>query len=135
MTDVEFLKAFESCCLPEDQWTHESHVRMAWLYLQRMPLPLATRVVRDGIKRFNASLKKSLSYHETITQAFLHLISDRIQNGHGEQSFERFCVQNPDLLDRKMTVLLMHYQKETLFSQMARETFVSPDLSPLPHSD
>lgn len=132
MRDAEFLKAFESCCLPEDQWTHEAHVRMAWLYLQQLPLPLAIPVVREGIKRYNASLNKPLGYHETITQAFLHLISGRIQNGEGPPSFAIFCSQNRDLLDRQMTALLTHYRKETLFSQLARETFVCPDLSPLP---
>lgn len=132
MTDAEFLKAFESCCLSADQWTHQAHVRMAWLYLQRMPLPLAIPVVREGIKRYNVSLNKPLGYHETITQAFLHLISDRIQNGKVPQSFELFCSQHPDLLDREMKALLAHYQKETLFSQLARETFVCPDVSPLP---
>src|SRR5271163_1285927 len=99
MTDIEFFKAFESCSLPEDEWTHRSHVRMAWLYLKQMPLLQAIPIVREGIKRYNATLKKSLSYHETITQAFLHLINDRMRNGDGEQTFESFCAQNPDLLD------------------------------------
>lgn len=132
MTDAEFLEAFETCCLRADQWTHQAHVRMAWLYLQRMPLPLAIPVVREGIKRYNVSLNKPLGYHETITLAFLHLISDRIQNGNSPQSFEIFCSQHPDLLDREMKTLLSHYQKETLFSQLARESFVCPDLLPLP---
>ena len=78
VTDEEFLDAFESCSLPEDQWTHQAHVRMAWIYLKRVPLPQAIPIVREGIVRYNASLKKSLSYHETITLAFLHLICDRI---------------------------------------------------------
>jgi hypothetical protein len=132
MTDDEFLAAFESCSWPEDQWTHQAHVHMAWLYLRSMPLMRAILLVRDGIKRYNASLKKSLSYHETITQAFLHLINHRIQAGDKAASFESFCAKNPDLLDRQMTVLLKHYRKETLFSQIARDTFVTPDLSPLP---
>ena len=135
MTDVEFLNAFESCALPEGQWTHRAHVRMAWLYLQRLRLSQAIPIVREGIKRYNSSLKKSLSYHETITQAFLYLISDRITTGDGTLPFEHFCEQNPDLLDRQMSVLLKHYQKETLFSQAARDTFISPDLFPFPKCD
>ena len=132
MTDSEFLEAFESCCLPEEQWTHQAHVHMAWLYLQQMPLELAIPVVRDGIKRYNTSLNKPLGYHETITQAFLHLISDRIQKAQAPQSFKAFCSQNPDLLDRQLKALLTHYRKETLYSQLARESFVGPDLCPLP---
>lgn len=132
-TDIEFLRAFEQCSLPEDQWTHRAHVRMAWLYLQQRPISQAIPVVRDGIKRYNASLKKPLAYHETITQVFLRLIAHRMQSVKSGKSFEEFCVHNPDLLDRKMAALLKHYRKETLFSQAARETFVSPDLASLPN--
>lgn len=132
MSDIEFLESFEECSLPEDQWTHEAHVRMAWLYLQRKPLSEAILVVRDGIKRYNASLKKSLAYHETITQAFLHLISHRMRRSGSCQPFADFCNENPDLLDRNMTALLMYYRKETLFSQVARAAFLKPDLATLP---
>ena len=128
MTETEFLEAFERCSLPEDQWTHAAHVRMAWLYLQRIPLSEAIPVVRDGIKRYNASLKKTLAYHETITQVFLQLISHRMQHSGGHQSFTDFCIENADLLDRNMTALLIYYRKETLFSQAASEAFVKPDL-------
>ena len=132
MTDTEFLEAFGSCSLPEAQWTHEAHVRMAWLYLQKMPLIEAIPVVRQGIKRYNASLKKSLAYHETITHVFLILISDRMLRAGDRPSFVNFCNQNPDLLDRNMTPLLIYYRKETLFSQAARDGFVKPDLAILP---
>ena len=132
MTDLEFLTAFERCSLPEDQWTHQAHVRMAWLYLQQRPLPQAIAVVREGIQRYNASLNKPLGYHETITQAFLYLIRHRMQSGETGQSFETFCLQNPDLLGRNLAVLRTHYRQETLSSQAARETFVDPDFSPLP---
>ena len=37
MTDDEFLAAFEACAFARGGWTHESHVRMAWLYLSRLP--------------------------------------------------------------------------------------------------
>jgi hypothetical protein len=35
VTDEEFLRAFEECRIPKAFWTHEAHVRMAWLYLRR----------------------------------------------------------------------------------------------------
>lgn len=133
MTHHDFLKAFEECSLTECQWTHQAHVRMAWLYLRQQPLTEVIPVVRDGIQRYNASLRKPLAYHETITQAFLRIISHRMQSRDDQDTFEEFCIENPDLLDRELTVLLTHYQKETLFSPAARETFVNPDLAALPN--
>ena len=31
MTDDEFLVAFEAAAIARKDWTHEAHVRMAWL--------------------------------------------------------------------------------------------------------
>jgi hypothetical protein len=134
MTDEEFLIAFERCTLPEKAWTHCAHVRMAWLYLHRGALPEMLAIVRKGIKRYNATLNKTIAYHETITRGFLILIDDRMRRAGGDGSFEAFCADNPDLLDSKLTALLAHYRKETLFSLAARETFVAPDLLPFPGS-
>lgn len=35
MNDQEFLEGFERCSIPREKWSHEAHLRMAWLYLTR----------------------------------------------------------------------------------------------------
>jgi hypothetical protein len=132
MTDEEFLIAFERCELPEEDWTHLAHVRMAWLRLQGGTWRQVLPVVREGIKRYNATLNKLLAYHETITRGFLILIDHRIDRKNGSKSFEEFCAKNPELLDSQLAALLKHYRRETLFSPAARAEFVEPDLMPLP---
>jgi hypothetical protein len=131
MTDDEFLLAFEECSLPQAEWTHRAHVRMAWLRLRRAALGEALTLAREGIQRYNATLDKTLAYHETITQAFMIVIDERMRRD-GEASFDEFCARHPDLLDSKLSALLRHYRQETLFSMRARETFVAPDLEPFP---
>jgi hypothetical protein len=132
MNDSEFLQAFEQCSLPENQWTHCAHVRMAWLYLHQKSLVEALPIVREGIKRFNSSLSKPLAYHETITRAHLILIDQRMKSAASVQTFDEFCLVNPDVIDRKLSALLIHYSNETLFCSKAREMFVEPDLAPFP---
>lgn len=127
MSDEEFLAAFERCSFQRHEWTHEAHIRMAWLYLSRLPFPLALQRVREGILRLNASHGSS-GYHETITVAFCVLLSDRITAGEG---YKEFCTANPDLLD-KLRALERHYAPGTLFSRVARRRFISPDRDPLP---
>ncbi len=130
MTDDEFLAAFATCSLPQEAWTHRAHVRMAWLYLARLPLSEARRDVSAGIRRYNdMRIGKPLAYHETITQAFLTLIAARRDSA---ESFDAFCAREGDLLDSKLGALLVHYQRETLFSDAAREAFIPPDLAPFP---
>src|SRR5580704_3857283 len=98
MSDDEFLAAFEECTLTRSEWTHEAHVRMAWLYLTRFKLTDSIEKARNGIRRLNATFTKAKSaaqlqhspeillrennppdaYHDTITVAFVRLIAFRI---------------------------------------------------------
>lgn len=133
MTDDELLLGFEDCTLPAAAWTHEAHVRVAWIYLGRHDDKTALCHVREGIQRYNAAvLKKDGAYHETITVAYMHLITAhraRLPAGHGFDEFKRAC---PELLDRTLAALLCHYRRETLFSDAARHGWMEPDLLPLP---
>ena len=111
MTDDEFLKSFEECSIPKALWTHEAHVRMAWLYLRRQPLEEVIPIVRQAIQRYNTSLGNTEGYHETITLAFLVLIDDRIDRASNDETFASFSQGHPSLLDRKMSALLEHYSQ------------------------
>lgn len=151
MTDDDFLAAFERCRLARKDWTHEAHVRMAWLYLTRLPADedVFDRV-RGGIKKLNAAFLRRQQmlcwsgprkerdargldgYHETITVAFVTVIASRVVPG---EDFPAFRDRNPDLFDRKFPALLKHYSPERLYSSAARTEFLEPDLEPLPEGN
>lgn len=137
MSDDAFLTAFETGTLPASAWTHEAHVRMAWLYLTRLPYKEAVIRVRTGINYFNnAVLKKDNGYHETITIAFCCLIADarkQLLLPDKSASLDDLKSQFPEFFDRKLSALLRHYRHETLFHESARTSFVEPDLIPLPN--
>jgi hypothetical protein len=148
MTDDEFLAAFEGCKLARKDWTHEAHVRMAFLYLTRSESSADVfERVRSGIKKLNAEFaERDLArcvvlapkapdprgldgYHETITSAFVTVIAARIESG---EDFAAFRARNPDLFDRTFLALLKHYSPARLFSQPAKTEFLEPDREPLP---
>jgi hypothetical protein len=131
MSDSDFLHAFESCTLTRAEWTHQSHVRMAWLYLSSQPLESALRKIRSGIQKLNQSHGNVIGYHETITLAYARLVAAAIAKSP-EAAFSDFCAAHPELLDREAKVLLRHYRRETLRSPQARAEFVEPELEPLP---
>jgi len=129
MSDDDFLAAFEDCRISMDQWNHEAHVRMAWLYLRRMPVEVALPIVRQGLQRYSASLGKTGAYHETITVAFLELIGQEVAREPEADDFAGFSRRHPRFLDRSMSVLLEFYSRDRLFSHEARARFVEPDLA------
>ena len=53
MTDEELIAAFESTALPAEQFSHATHVRVAWWYLRQSPLPTALGRFTAALRRFN----------------------------------------------------------------------------------
>ncbi len=129
--DIEFLRSFEACTLPEPEWTHLAHVHMAWLYLSQMNSAAALDRIRDGIKRFNTEvLERRQEYHETVTVAFARIISDRMRP---DEDWESFTARIDDIVDSQWPMLHSYYSPGLLSSAVARDHFVDPDLRDLPN--
>ena len=124
MHDRDFVQAFETCTLPSEQFPHRAHVRLAWLYLRDYSLLDALTRFVEGLKRYATSLGASSKYHETVTWAYMFLIHDRMARAPFE-TFEDFAAANPDLFNG---VLEKYYSKETLSSDLARRTFLMPEM-------
>jgi hypothetical protein len=127
MDDNEFIERFETCMLPEGQFRHADHVRLGWLYLQRLPVLEALDRFAAGLKRFAGSFGKANRYHETITWAYLLLINERLERGGRRASWSQFAAANGDLFDWQDSLLNRYYRKETLTSELARHIFVFPE--------
>jgi len=126
-TDEALLEAFVSTALPGDQFHHEQHVRVAWLFVRRHGMPAALGEFSEAIKRFAAAKGAHGLYHETITWAFLLIISER-QVRQPASTWDDFSRANADLLSWKPSVLDRYYSKELLKSDVARRSFVMPDM-------
>ena len=125
MHDRDFVDAFEACTLPPDLFSHRAHVRLAWLYLREHGLLDTLTRYSSGIRRYAASLGAGAKYHETITWAYLFLIHERMQRAP-HPTFDDFAAANEDLFG---PVLERYYSRETLASELARTTFVLPDVA------
>ena len=126
MTDDEFVCGFEGCTLPNSEFHHRDHVRLAWIYLHRYPALTALARFTEGLQRFAAFNGHPGLYHETITWAYLFLIHERMADAPEEETFEAFAARNPDLFAWKPSILDRYYDPETLQSERARRVFVMP---------
>lgn len=127
MTDDEFAQAFEDLSLPPSEFRHADHVRLAWIYLGRMPLPEAMRRYADRLRAFATHLGKPGLYHETVTYAFLMVIGERIADAPAGEDWPGFRARNPDLFAGVQAALGRWYSEERLASERARSGFVMPD--------
>ena len=126
-TDDAFLKSFENCTLPDSEFDHRGHLRLAWLYLERYSLEEAIERSCDGISNYAASLGASGKFHRTLTEAIVRIMHIRKQAG-AEPDFDGFLDKNPDLVENMKEVVNSHYSEARLFSDEARTIFLAPDL-------
>lgn len=124
MTDEEFLAALERCALPADAFTHAAHLRAGYLYLRARGFDSALGQMRGAVQRYAAHLGKPEKYHETITVAYLALINERLSERGDAGDWASFQERNPDLFERDL--LLRHYRRSELESDLARQIFILP---------
>ena len=135
LSEVERLvREFEACTLPGERWTHEAHLTVALWYLSRHADAEATRLIRDGIRRYNLARgvrqTRTGGYHETITLFYVRAIRRYIESAGASRTFD-------ELLDRLMEACgaksfpFEYYSRERLLSWEARTGWLEPDLKPL----
>lgn len=119
------IDAFERGEIDPEAFDHEAHVYMAWLYLERFPLPTGLEKFDVALRRLTEQLGVPGKYHATITWFFLLLIGERRSADPGAD-WPRFRRRNADLVEDR-GLLLRYYSRQTLASDRARQVFVLPD--------
>jgi hypothetical protein len=129
----QLVKAFLSCTLPKDKWTHHAHLRVGLWHLLRYSQRESIERLRQGIKQYNVACgienTESQGYHETITQFYVRLIHQFIQQADCTQPLDSLA---DELIhhsgDRSLP--LKYYSRDKLMSKAARLGWVEPDLMP-----
>jgi hypothetical protein len=131
----DLVARFRARTLPKHEWTHLAHLAVGTWHVHEHGPEEALPLLRTGITRLNEAHgtvnSDDSGYHETVTRAYVHLLSEFIRTHDGLAVAD--CVQAL-LVSRlaEKTALLRYYSKETLSSVPARKAWVEPDVEPLP---
>jgi hypothetical protein len=106
---------------------HREHVRMAFEMLRRHSFPETVLFYSRALRTMAERAGKPRAYHETVTIAFLSLISERMHSGH-HLDFESFERMHTDLFNK--TLLQSWYRPDRLATDLAKRTFLLPDPKP-----
>jgi hypothetical protein len=124
--EEQLLAGFLDGSLPASQFHHEQHVHVAYLFVRRHGLPAALDAFSSALKAFAIAKGVPTLYHATITWAYLLLINERLAKSPAE-TWTDFAAAHPDLLTWKPSILDRYYTSATLWSDLARRTFLMPD--------
>ena len=131
--DREFKDQVESCEYSVPQFDHRAHLRLAYVYLvQQNDAQAAVSLMKVALINLlkHAGIEPSTKYHETLTEAWIFAVHHFLSHTESSTSADDFIEQHPVMLDSK--IMLSHYTEEVLFSEVARRSFVEPNLDPIP---
>jgi hypothetical protein len=131
---LKLVREFESCSLPRAEWTHHAHLVVALWYLVRHEEAVATRLVRDGIRRYNKARgikqTKTGGYHETITLFYIRVIRKFLSAANPDCTLMTLANSLINVCGDK-NLPLEYYSRERLMSWEARTRWLEPDLKAL----
>ncbi|TBW49371.1 hypothetical protein EZI54_19790 [Marinobacter halodurans] len=130
--DIAFRMQVESCEFPVSEFNHRAHVRLAYTYLVENGAEESVQLMRHALLGLlkHAGVEPSRKYHQTLTEAWVLAVRHFMANTATSTSADEFIEQNPALLDSG--IMMTHYSADRLFSEQARQSFVAPDLDPIP---
>jgi hypothetical protein len=127
---LRLVREFEACTLPRAEWTHHAHLVVALYYLVRHEEASATKLIRDGIKRYNEArgvvTTKTGGYHETITLFYIRAISKFLSAANPDCTLAALANSLISACGRK-DFPLEYYSRERLMSREARTGWLEPD--------
>ncbi|MCL9806847.1 hypothetical protein NAT51_15030 [Flavobacterium amniphilum] len=129
LSDNEFEQQFENCTLNPELFTHEAHLRLAWIHIKNHGIEKAIVIIREQIQNYAASLSAKDKYHETITVASIKAVSFFIKKSASENFYD-FITENQQLKTHFKQLLATHYSTDIFNSETAKKEFLPPELDP-----
>lgn len=131
----DFAARFEACTLRKEEWTHHAHLVVGLWHVDRFGAEDALTKLRARIRRLNESFggvnSDTNGYHETITAAYVRLLSQLLESRAAGEGLDEVIVR---LLAGPLAgkeVLLSYYSRDRLMSKEARAGWVEPDIAPI----
>lgn len=129
LTDREFEDQFSNGEFPAAWFSHEAHLRLAWIHLDQYGLAGAMHTIPLQIQRFVAALGASDKYNHTVTLAAIQAVHHFRQKATSS-TFEELIAEFPRLKYNFQDLLAAHYSYDLFHSTAARTQYQAPDLLP-----
>lgn len=129
LTDSEFEKQFENCELDPSEFSHEAHLRLAWIHINKYGIEKAIHNVQAQLLNFVKHAGAEGKYNKTLTIAALKAVYHFMLKSKSE-NFNDFIAEFPRLKTNFKDLINSHYGIDVFNSEKAKKKFLEPDLLP-----
>jgi N-formylglutamate deformylase len=127
ISDAALLQEIASGRLNPEIFTHEAHLRLAWILIRSRGVESAVKDVATLIKKYVEQLGVGHKYNHTVTVAAVYAVDHFIRKRE-IGSFQTFIETYPQLLTNFKDLLQSHYSIDIFHSKHAQTTFIEADL-------
>jgi hypothetical protein len=127
LSDVEFSQQFSNKTLSPEIFTHEAHLRLAWIMIQNHGLKLGAEIICEQILAFVKPLGAEEKFNKTLTVASMNMVNHFMEKAQTD-TFLDFIQAFPPLKYGFKQLLDQHYSFDILKDERTRKEYIEPDL-------
>jgi len=129
LSDAEFERQFAACELDPSIFSHEAHLRLAWIHIDAYGLEQAKQNIQKQLQDFVAHVGAVDKYHTTLTVAAVQGVNHFMKKSKSD-NFKDFIQEFPQLKNNFKELIGSHYSFDIFTSAEAKAGFLAPDLLP-----
>ncbi len=129
IADSDFVWQFETLRLNPKLFTHEAHLRLAWIYINKYGIHTATHKISVNIKHYAESQGAFDKFNKTLTVAATKAVYHFILKSKSNR-FKDFLEEFPRLRHSFKALMDAHYGFDIYHSDRAKKEYLAPDLLP-----
>ncbi|MFK7951494.1 MAG: hypothetical protein AB8B73_01510 [Ekhidna sp.] len=128
-SDQEFEQLFETYQLKPGMFSHEAHLRLAYLHIKKYGVAQAEINMCKQIEGFALSLGATDKFNKTVTIASVKVMNQFMKESTSDNFFD-FIKEFPKLNTHFKDVLGTYYGFNVFADKRAKKEFLAPDLLP-----
>lgn len=129
LTDDQLEWQIRHCEFAPEDFTHEAHLRLAWILIGRYGIETAEVQIQELLLRFVDFAGAKDKYNTTLTIAALRAVYHFWQKAE-TNNFRDFMREFPRLKTNFKELIAAHYGFDIYASDQARLAYIEPDLLP-----
>lgn len=126
LTDAEFERQFAAAQLDPSLFSHEAHLRLAYLHISEYGEELAIANITSQIWRYVQKLGAEDKFNKTLTVAAIKAVHHFMKRS-AATDFLSFISELPRLKYNFKELMTAHYALDIYNSPLAKQHFLEPD--------
>lgn len=128
-SDEEFEKTFEDLSFPVTLFSHEAHLRLGYIHINKYGIEKAIKNMCKQIKIFATYHGAPKKFNATVTYASLHIMRMYIEVSKTDK-FHDLLEEFPLLLSDFKKEIKKFYSVDVFNNEIAKREIINPDIKP-----